>query len=119
MLAKWQAQILMKSRLEVAHARFRNYAVRKYKCKPQQVTFDDNGALKRIKKAVLFDDEPGLMGRTDGEVIEISSNCEMNHSEIVGTLIHEAMHDWCKVRGKSMSCAKEHYCMSMCGDPNE
>ena len=118
-LAKWQATGLFQNGLQVAHRRFRDYAVRKYRCKPQQIRFDDKGAIQRIRRAVLFDDEPWLLGRTDGETIEICAACPMTHAEIVGTLLHEAMHDWCRVRGKFMSCANEHYCMSRCGDPYE
>ena len=118
-LAKWQAGKLFKDRVGLAQERFRNYAVRKYRCKPQQVTFDNAGALKRISKAVLFEDDPSLLGRTDGVTIEISGACDMTHPELIGTLIHEALHDWCRVRGKFMSCGREHFCMSKCGDPNE
>jgi hypothetical protein len=118
-VAKWQARKLFTDRVDLAEKRFRNYAVRKYRCKPQQVTFDNFGALKRISKAVLFDDDPSLLGRTDGVTIEISGGCDMTYPELIGTLIHEAMHDWCRVRGKFMSCGREHHCMSQCGDPNE
>lgn len=118
-LAKWQARRVFDERLVLAKRRFSNYAVRKYRCKPQQVAFDDAGAKKRIREAILFYDDETLLGRTDGETIEICGVCGMTHPELVGTLIHEAMHSWCRVRGNFMPCNREHYCMSRCGDPNE
>jgi len=66
---------------------------------------------------MCYDDDE-ILGRTDGQTIEIAC-VNMNNAELVGTLIHKAMHDWCKVKGRSMSCVSEHLCMGKCGDPNE
>lgn len=118
-LAKWQASALFTKCDAFAQRRFRNYAVRKYRCKPRDVTFDTSASVKRIRGAVLYNDDPNMLGRTDGITIEINSCCQMTHSEIIAALLHEARHDWCRVRGKYMSCANEHCCMSKCGDPNE
>ena len=121
-LAKWQACKLLQLKFELAESRFRNYAVRKYKCKPQQVKFQNKRALRRIKAAILFytdTENPPLLGQTDDWQIEISGTLPMTHVEIVSTLVHEAMHNWCLVRGKYMSCQSEHRCMHTCGDPNE
>jgi len=117
-VAKWQAKYLFCKGGAAAQRIFYNHAARKYRCKASQITFDDTGALKRIAEARVCYDDDSILGRTDGHSIEIACVC-MTHAEIVGTLIHEAMHDWCKVKGKSMSCVGEHYCMGKCGDPNE
>ena len=117
-LAKWQAKQLFRDGSGTAQRTFHNHAVRKYRCKASQITFDDTGALKRIAEATVCYDDDDILGRTDAHAIEIAC-VDMTHAEIVGTLIHEAMHDWCKVKGKSMSCVGEHYCMGKCGDPNE
>ena len=98
--------------------RFRNYAVRKYRCKPQQVKFDDAGAVRRIQRAVLSDERDDILGQTDGVLIEVM-RVAMSQPELVGTLIHEALHDWCFVRGNSMPAKNEHHCMAYLGDPNE
>lgn len=97
---------------------FRDYAVRKYRCKPQQVKFDDAGAVRRIRRAKLSDEDLSILGQTDGVRIDIM-RVPMSPPEIVGTLIHEGMHDWCSVRGKHMPAKYEHHCMSRLGDPNE
>lgn len=97
---------------------FRQYAVRKYRCKPQQVKFDDAGAIRRIRRAVVSDADLDILGQTDGVSIEIM-RVPMSHPEIVGTLIHEGMHDWCSVRGKCMPAKYEHHVMKRLGDPYE
>ena len=118
-LAKWQAKQILKSRRRIGHMRFKCYAVRKYKCKPQQVTFDDKRAEQLIDNAVLYIDDPKYLGQTDNIQIRINAVRPLTYADIVGTLIHESMHNWCSVRGKYMSMQNEHHCMGMCGDPNE
>ena len=117
-IAKWQSKQLFKDGLSTAKVYFRNFALRKYRCKRSQITFDDKGALRRLENAILCDDHPDMWGQTDGKQIEICE-CEMCDDLLVGTLLHESLHDWCRVRGKVMSCRAEHYCMAKCGDPNE
>ena len=117
-IAKWQAKRLFKEGICTAQERFRKFALRKYRCRSSQVSFNDAGSLKRIEEAKLIDDQPDCWGQTDGKTIEICA-CAMSESRLVCTLIHEALHDWCRVRGKVMSCRAEHYCMAKCGDPNE
>jgi len=114
-IAKWQARELFRAGGRLSRERFRNFALRKYRCKRREVAFDDGGALRRIRDAVLFHDDPCCRGETDGAQIRISA-IEMTHAELVGTLLHEAMHFWCAVRGRSMSVANEHHCMTRCGD---
>ena len=94
------------------------YEVAELPCKRRQIKFDDVGAVRRIKTAVLCYDDEEIWGRTDGHTIEISGGY-MSYPQLVGTLLHESLHDWCRVRGRVMSCAGEHFCMHKCGDPNE
>lgn len=120
-IAKWQAKDLFVRGGVHAKRVFVSFATRKYFCKPSQVTFEDGAALKRIKEASVGEIDPAfpnVLGQTDGTMIEVMP-VSMSHSEIVATLLHEGMHDWCRVRGKFMSCKNEHRCMSTAGDPNE
>ena len=122
-LAKWRATLLFTERSAVSKRAFRNFAVRKYRCKPQQVTFDDKGALRRIQRAILsYSDDPGLMGQTSETQIEIMYGTTSHWgtwAELVTVLIHEAMHNWCRVRGKFMHTENEHWCLGRLGEPNE
>ena len=113
--AKWEARHIFRDRLALSHDAFRKYAQRKYRCKPQQVSFDDSGALRRIKDAVIMSGDNNYLGETDGIEIRIT-RMPMSHPLLVGTLLHEAMHDWCKVRGCCMCCKKEHFCMTKIGE---
>ena len=118
-LAKWSASSLFTEHSSVSKRAFRNFAVRKYRCKPQQVTFDDKGALRRIQGAVLsYSDDPCLNGQTSETQIEIMYQWS-TWAELVTVLIHEAMHNWCRVRGKFMHTENEHWCMGRLGEPNE
>ena len=117
-IAKWQAAQLFDEKGDEIRRRFTNYALRKYRCKRRQIKFDNVGAVRRIKRAVLCYDDEEIWGRTDGHTIEISAGY-MSYPQLVGTLLHESLHDWCRVRGRVMSCAGEHFCMHKCGDPNE
>jgi len=40
----------------------------------------------------------------------------MSFDELVGVLVHEYLHNWCRVRGHFMSCHNEHQCMRGLGD---
>ena len=118
-LAKWRATLLFTERSAVSKRAFRNFAVRKYHCKPQQVTFDDKGALRRLQGAILsYSDDPDLNGQTSETQIEIMYQWS-TWAELVTVLVHEAMHNWCRVRGKFMHTENEHWCMGRLGEPNE
>ena len=51
-LAKMRATTIVRERQAVAQAHFTRYAVRAYRVKPQQVTFDRR-CIQRIRKAAL------------------------------------------------------------------
>ena len=40
----------------------------------------------------------------------------MSFERVVGTLVHESLHGWCRVRGKCMPTEREHICMARLGD---
>jgi hypothetical protein len=95
---------------------FCRYATRKYRCKPSAVQFDSTAqSERRIREAVIVTD-PSCFGRTDGITISISNSHPMGFDLLVGTLIHEALHCFCQVRGKWLPTAAEHHCMHILGD---
>lgn len=105
------ANILRSHRVKI-QKHFRTFAVRKYVCKPQQVTFENT--IKLLRKVSLVD--MYNLGETDGTCIDISQTVPMSFDELVGVLVHECLHNYCKVRGKYMSCHNEHTCMRGLGD---
>ncbi len=95
---------------------FRNFACRRLRCKPSAVKFDTvEASLARIRGAVLV---PGddFYGWTDGVRIHISHDLPMGFDQLVGTLIHEELHCFCKARGRYMGADSDHHCMRVLGD---
>ena len=118
-LAKMKAVVIMSERAEIAEGIFRAHAVRHYRVKPHQVTFDQR-CLRRIRNARLsMTISSELVGETaldeEGQ-IWISGYSAMSFERLVGTLIHESLHGWCRVRGKCMPISREHTCMERLGD---
>lgn len=70
--------------------------------------------MMKAKLVVLHDD---ILGETDGESIAINSALPMTWDSLVSTLVHEALHNYCRVRGRFMSCENEHKCMHGLGEP--
>ena len=90
--------------------------MRKYRCKANTITFDEKGAHTRLNRAVLLPDGDDIYGYTDGRVIVINESMPMGFWDVVATLVHEALHNYCYVRGKKMGCDREHMCMIGLGE---
>ena len=115
-IAKWVANAIMRENLPDIKGHFTRYAVRRYKCKRRAIKFDEVGALQRLQKAELGVDEESVYGHTDGQKIVINTECPMGFGDVVATLVHEALHNFCVVRGKLMGCEREHVCMRGLGE---
>ena len=113
-LAKFAAVKQMRDHQTLCEKRFRNYAVRKYRCKPQQVTFKNR--IRAVRSATLQSLSWEVLGQTEGFKIEINENWPFTFPGLVSTLIHEAQHNWCYVRGRCMSTAGEHHCIHSLGE---
>ena len=106
------AECILRVKASKLQRHFSRFATRKYRCKPQQVKFVNTIPLL---KHVYLEDTQNL-GETDGKRIGISSTVPMTFDELVGVLVHECLHNYCKVRGRFMSCYNEHVCMRGLGD---
>ena len=89
---------------------FRKHCVR---FETARFTFDP---VWRIQTATLAPMPSPLLGLTDGVQIEISDSIPMQFAELVGVLIHEALHTHCRVRGRALPVHVEHRCMKSLGD---
>lgn len=94
---------------------FVRYATRRYRCKSQQVRFKFEKQITLLKLAKLSECGENNLGETDGSNIYISKHMPMSSNELVAVLLHEALHNFCVVKGKFMSCENEHRCMSSLG----
>jgi len=95
---------------------FRQHVSRRMRVKPHAVSFSPlKNSERRIRSSKLqaCDD---CYGWTDGLQIFISSAMPMAFDELVGTLIHEELHCFCKVHGQYLPTKREHYCMKVLGD---
>jgi hypothetical protein len=93
---------------------FRNYASKHLHCKRQAVKFCPlSESQARIRKAQLYDSQH--FGETDGLQIWISRK-PMSFAELVGTLIHEELHCFCRARGRYLGAESDHHCMKTLGD---
>ena len=70
-----------------------------------------------LEKAELHPLCSGVVGETDGVRILVSSVEPMTWDHLVSTLVHEFLHNYCRVRGRFMSCHNEHQCMRGLGEP--
>jgi len=96
---------------------FRQYATRRYKCKPSAVRFAPiDESLHRIRAAVLDPKSEDCYGWTEGQTIYVSSALPMAFEQLVGTLLHEELHCFCRVRGRYLSADSEHHCMRVVGE---
>ena len=98
-LAKPYAVSVIKTHSQKLQRHFSRFATRKYRCKPQQVSFDTDAQLKRLRAATLEECPVDVCGETDGQRIWVSPNVPMSFDELVGVLVHEFMHNYCNVRG--------------------
>lgn len=97
--------------------KFCQYACAHYRAKKNQVVFSSlNDSLARIRKAKLLDCGEGTLGFTNGYDISISSTEYFSFEELVGVLLHEELHCFCRVKGRWLSARSEHYCMEKLGE---
>lgn len=73
--------------------------------------------MRRLRNAKLSATlHESTLGETDCSEMCISSTMDMSMDELVDVLIHEYLHNWCVVRGKYMSCHREHVLIANLGD---
>ena len=88
---------------------FLRYAMRRYKCKAEQVTFYSNNSIALLRDAVVDDLDFNTLGENHGTSIKVQRN--LDEGTLVATLVHEMLHNWCYVRNRPMGQDAEHYCM--------
>lgn len=78
--------------------------------------------MRRIDEAAFVRDRDDIYGETDGESIWISRT-EMTKTELVNTLVHEALHDSVTIERHTrcnditaLTARQEHACMRALGE---
>lgn len=96
---------------------FQQHVCRRRHVKPSAVAFCSlTESLGRIRGAQLDMDCTDYYGYTDGLTIHVSGARPMTFEELVGTLLHEEMHCFCKARGKFLGADRDHHCMRVLGE---
>lgn len=115
-LAKTRAALHFKEHSQEYKRIFRNYIRKRFFCKKSAIHFDPiYKSMHRIHNAVLVE-TTDCYGWADGLRIHISNSIQMGFDLLVGTLIHEELHCFCKARGKYLGADIEHHCMRVLGD---
>lgn len=77
-------------------------------------SFDLAHALRMVANAITVHSD-SVYGLCDGETIWISDG-KMHYKNIVGTLIHEALHGTVRAKGREFTEEEEHCAMERLGD---
>ena len=105
---------------------FRQYLATRRGIPPERVVFHRDAACRRIREAALLsvresaERRDAIEGETDGETIWIVRG--LDHDQMVGVLLHEALHDTAFVARatragaeKGLSCEEEHRFLELVG----
>ncbi len=80
-----------------------------------KIDFDYNTAFSRINNTKLSPESDNKHGESDYETIWISKN-KISDAELLGVMIHEALHYFATFNGQDICEKDEHYIMRMLGD---
>ena len=94
---------------------FEELARKKYKGKKMIVSLDMESAIHRVNTAKVKRDNDEDYGEADDEGMWISA-CQCPDDELVGTILHEAIHYLATFNGKDICEKDEHFVIKMLGD---
>lgn len=94
---------------------FYEFAKKKFYNKSVKVEVDIDSAIDAVNNTILHTDDDALYGESDGITIWISS-IKMSDEELVGTILHESLHNICTINNKEMCEKDEHAVMRQLGD---
>lgn len=88
---------------------------RRYKDKYIEITYDYEAAYRRVKSTKLCPANDDCHGESDDSGIWICKN-KIDYPELVGTILHEALHYFAYFNNKEICEKDEHYVMRALGD---
>ena len=91
------------------------FLAKRYKDKSIQITYDYESAYRRIRSTKLCPSNDYCYGVSDGSQIWICKN-KIDYAELVGTILHEALHYFAFFNNKEICEKDEHYVMRILGD---
>ena len=91
------------------------YLTKRYKDKSIQITYDYEAAYRRVSSTKLCPANEFCYGVSDETGIWICKN-KIDYAELVGTILHEALHYFAYFNNKEICEKDEHYVMRLLGD---
>ena len=98
--------ILDQERLKIRKA-FHTFAKKKFYNQNVNVNVDINCALNMVDNTTLHTNDEALYGESNGIQIWISSIKKSNEA-LIGTILHESLHNICTINGKYICEKDEH-----------
>ena len=94
---------------------FQTFARKKFYNQNVNVKVDILGAIDMVENTTLHTDDEGLYGESDGVQIWISS-VKMSNEALIGTILHESLHNICTINDKDICEKDEHSIMVSLGE---
>jgi len=88
---------------------------KRYKDKYIEITYDYEAAYRRVRSTKLCPSNDYCYGESDESGIWICKN-KIDYPELVGTILHEALHYFAYFNKKEICEKDEHYVMKILGD---
>lgn len=106
--------ILDQERLKIRKA-FHTFAKKKFYNQNVNVNVDINCALNMVDNTTLHTNDEALYGESNGIQIWISS-IKMSNETLIGTILHESLHNICTINDKYICEKDEHAIMESLGE---
>ena len=106
--------ILDQERLKIRKA-FHTFAKKKFYNQNVNVNVDINCALNMVDNTTLHTNDEALYGESNGIQIWISS-IKMSNEALIGTILHESLHNICTINSKDICEKDEHSIMESLGE---
>ena len=114
-----RAKVIVKCILEQESQKitkaFEIFAKKKFYKQTPKTKVDMKKAIDMVENTILSTDDDGLYGESDGEQIWISA-IKMSNEALVGTILHESLHNICTINGKDICEKDEHAIMNSLGE---
>ena len=101
-----------KNRIEKA---FNTFAKKKFYNQKVNIKVDILAAINMVDNTTLHTDDQDIYGESDGEQIWISS-VKMSNETLIGTILHESLHNICTINNKDICEKDEHAVMVDLGE---
>jgi hypothetical protein len=94
---------------------FKIFARKKYYNQNVNIKVDINSAINMVENTILHTDDQELYGESDGTQIWITA-IKMSNEALIGTILHESLHNICTINGKDICEKNEHAIMVSLGE---